>query len=247
MEMNGLMHAGVHFPFHKDATTWREQATEVFLQEIAIQFHPDGHQVELSASYHGVCFHNYMRAVQALHQGGYTVDPRLEQCLQDQLKPLRALAHHDQRGKCFDFQDSQQAYVGNYLKRCPESWLIEGDQWFIDGSGPTPSTLHHYLPNAGYAIMRSGYGPDALSVAFDGGPYGDGHQHEDKLGIQIYARGKDIIGEAGKVDYHDTPERRYSLTTLGHSTAIVDGMGQNRGKTYWDNRDAITGDRRYAT
>lgn len=235
MEMNGLMHAGVQVPFHKQSTRWRQQATEVLLEEIGTQFHPDGHQVELSASYHGVCFHNYMRAVKALHEGGYSVDPRLEQCLKDQLKPLRALARHNGRGKCFDFQDSQQAYLGHYLKQCPESWYEDGDQWFIDGSGKPPQTLHHYLANAGYAIMRSGYGDDELSVAFDGGPYGDGHQHEDKLSVQIYAHSKDLIGEAGKVDYNDSPERRYSLTTLAHSTALVDGLGQNRGKTYRDN------------
>ena len=35
------------------------------------------------------------------------------------------------------------------------------------------------------------------------------------------------LGEAGKVNYADSPQRRYSVGTLAHSTAIVDGLGQN--------------------
>ena len=103
-----------------------------------------------------------------------------------------------------------------------------GDDWLIDGSGQPPPWRHSVLPYAGYVVLRSGWDPDALCLAFDGGPFGASHQHEDKLSIQLSAHGTELIGEAGTVDYADSPQRRYCLSTLAHSTAMVDGHGQSR-------------------
>ncbi len=236
MEMNGLCHAGVQIAMHKDAALWRQQAQDALVAETATQFHDDGMQVELSASYHVVCFNNYMRAVDILRIGQHEIDARLEQCIRNMLIPCRALARAN--GYMFDFQDSHAMNLKNLLKQVPAEWLEESDHWFLNGEGTTPPQ-HHVLKNAGYVILRSGYNNDDVCVAFDGGPYGDAHQHEDKLSIQIHACGQDLIGEAGIVDYSDTPERRYSLTTLAHSTAIVDGLGQNRRLHYADNKPAL--------
>lgn len=239
MEMNGLMHASAQVHMHKNAALWRQQATDVLIEETKKQFHPDGMQRELSTSYHLVCFHNYMRAIKILHQTGNAVDPRLEQCLKDMLKPLRALAAAD--GALFNFQDSNAKNIQGALSQCPDAWLTDGDRWFLQEEGDPPAQLHHLLENSGYAVLRSGYGDDAIAVAFDGGPFGDGHQHEDKLSFQLRVGDQLLLGEGGMVDYNDTPERRFSLGTLAHNTAVIDGMEQNRRKTYWDNPWPIDG------
>lgn len=233
MEMNGLMHAGVQLPMHQDSALWRTQASDALLAEIGIQFHDDGIQRELSASYHAVCFFNYMQAIDVLQKGGYDVDLRLQACLRRMLNPCRALARPN--GILFDFQDSNALNIQKMLERVPADWYEDGDEWFLGKSTQVPQQLHHVLENAGYAILRSGYADEDVCIAFDAGPYGDSHQHEDKLSIQVHAYGRDLIGEAGIVDYSGSPERTYSLTTLAHSTAIVDGLMQHRKMQYLKN------------
>jgi hypothetical protein len=231
MEMNGLMHAGIQVWMHKDARKWRQQATDVLIAETREQFHPDGMQRELSTSYHIVCFSNYLWTVQILHHAGFEVDPRLEDCLKNTLKPLRALACGD--GYLFNFQDSKAGRIQSVLQRCPPEWLRDSDQWFLGDGDHPPEQTCHLLANSGYAVLRSGYQAGDTAVAFDGGPFGDGHQHEDKLSIQVYAGGTLLLGDAGIVDYNDSPERFYSLETFAHNTAVVDGWGQNRRTGYY--------------
>ena len=62
MEMNGLLTAGIMFPFFTDAPEWEKNARGVFIEQIHKQFLPDGMQDELSASYHGVSFDQYLRS-----------------------------------------------------------------------------------------------------------------------------------------------------------------------------------------
>jgi len=226
MELNGMTHAGVQINIHQDAAKWRELSTNEFIRQVDVQFHPDGFQWELSTSYHAVCLHNYHRTVKALRLGGWDVPLKLEELLKTMLKPFRALARPN--GNCFNFQDSHNCKMNNILKDFPESWYDQGDRFFLSGSGKPPKTKCHIMENAGYAVLRSGYAQNDTVIAFDGGPLGAAHQHEDKLSIQICSGDDTLIGEAGLVDYADTPERRYSKTTLGHSTALVDGLGQNR-------------------
>ena len=81
-------------------------------------------------------------------------------------------------------------------------------------------------------MLRSGWSLKSTAIAIDVGPYGEGHQHEDKLSIQVWSHGKDLIGEAGLVDYAKSTKREYSLGTLAHSSAIIDGQQQNRARQF---------------
>jgi hypothetical protein len=226
MEMNGLVHAGVALPFHRDAARWRRDAIDALVESVHNQVHPDGMQFELSASYHLVCISNYRRAAEALKACGHTVPESLTNAIALMHEPLRQLARPD--GTCWNFQDSHAIKLGNQLRLLPENHRGANDGWFIDGSGNPPVERHSLLKYAGYGVLRSGWEKHALNLAFDGGPFGAAHQHEDKLSFQLMAHGTDLIGEAGIVDYADSPQRRYSSTTLAHSTALVDGAGQNR-------------------
>jgi hypothetical protein len=82
------------------------------------------------------------------------------------------------------------------------------------------------LPHAGWHVMRSGWETDACYLFFDGGPFGTGHQHEDKLSIIVHAFGKMVLPEAGRYSYDDSPWRRYVLSTRAHNTVMVDGLDQ---------------------
>ena len=62
----------------------------------------------------------------------------------------------------------------------------------------------------------------------DAGPFGFGHQHEDKLSIVVHAYGKQQIADPGNYDYDASPWRRYTINTPAHNTVMVDGLGQCR-------------------
>jgi hypothetical protein len=235
MEMAGLLSAGVCLPFHRDAAQWRGNALEVMRDEAARQFHADGHQVELSANYHMVVVHQYEIARKLLHESGQAIPDWLDPLLVRIHEPMRAMARPDHF--VFGFQDTTPIHLSNVLRSLPESLRSENDAWFIDRRGTPPAHRHDLLPCAGYVVLRSGRGERDLAVVMDGGPYGVAHQHEDKLSIQLIAHGTELIGEAGLVDYADSPQRSYSLATRAHSTALVDGFDQNRGSTY--NKDEV--------
>jgi hypothetical protein len=79
--------------------------------------------------------------------------------------------------------------------------------------------------------MRSGWDADALYLFFDGGPFGYGHQHEDKLNLVVHAYGKTHVEDAGNYPYDSSQWRRYVISTRAHNTVMADGMEQNqRGK-----------------
>ena len=70
--------------------------------------------------------------------------------------------------------------------------------------------------------------PDAVWALFDGGPFGYGHQHEDKLNLLLHAYGRLLLTEGGNYAYDASEMRRYVLSTRAHNTIRVDGYDQNR-------------------
>ena len=79
--------------------------------------------------------------------------------------------------------------------------------------------------------MRSGWDEQALYLAIDAGPYGAGHQHEDKLQLSVHAFGRSHILDPGRFTYAGGPWRSYFTATRSHSTMLVNGRGQNRHRT----------------
>ena len=76
--------------------------------------------------------------------------------------------------------------------------------------------------------MRSSWEADAVFALLDSGPFGYGHQHEDKLTFVLYAYGRQLILDPGNYSYDRSKWRRYVLGTHGHNTVMVDGEGQHR-------------------
>ena len=59
MELNGLLHVSMLFPFLSEARLWRESALAEFKAQLAEQVYPDGFQFELSPGYHSVIPNDY--------------------------------------------------------------------------------------------------------------------------------------------------------------------------------------------
>jgi hypothetical protein len=103
-------------------------------------------------------------------------------------------------------------------------------RWYATGGkeGRAPAELSHAFPYAGYYVMRSGWDPDARWLWFDGGPFGYGHQHEDKLEIVVAAYGKTFLVDPGNYTYERSKWRSYFIDSPSHNVVLVDGQPQRR-------------------
>src|SRR5262249_13342959 len=94
--------------------------------------------------------------------------------------------------------------------------------------GAPPAFKSLFLPYSGWAVMRTGWETDALYMHVDTGPFGEAHQHEDKLSIILHAYGSRLIFDAGSYAYDASELRHYVTSARGHNVIHVDGMEQIR-------------------
>ena len=81
-------------------------------------------------------------------------------------------------------------------------------------------------------ISRSGFDREAHWSFFDVGPWGSGHQHNDKLHLSIAAFGRDFLVDAGRFAYTGMVAekfRGYARGSQGHNVVLIDGKGQAPG------------------
>jgi len=228
MECNGLAHIGCMFPEFTEAEQWREVAYGRLLMELDRQVYPDGAQKELSTGYHQVSLRNFMQATEPALRNGFEVP-------EEYLSKLKRMYEYDLHamipgGYLPPLNDAGLTRVGHYLREAHETW---GDPQFLWGAtggaeGEPVDFTSIFLPWAGQAVMRSGWEADDLYLMFEVGPFGIGHQHEDKLGLFLWGWGKPLLTEAGTYSYDHSKWRRFVLSTEAHNTVMVDGLPQHR-------------------
>jgi len=94
-----------------------------------------------------------------------------------------------------------------------------------------------FFPYAGQLTMRSGYEPNAHWAFFDIGPWGTGHQHNDKLHVSVYAFGSDLLVDGGRFAYRGAMAdkfRKYATGSHSHNVILIDGKGQADGPRLTD-------------
>jgi hypothetical protein len=236
MEGNGLFHVGVLFPEFKAAPSWRDTAAGWIHAELQNQVLPDGIQIELSSSYHHVSLRNFLAV--------YTIARLNEVALPGNfLQRLERMYDFDVYGampsrQLPPVQDGGLVDVRGPLEEAATLFPTRQDfRWYATGgaAGAPPAATSHAFPYAGYYVMRSGWEPDARWLWFDGGPYGYGHQHEDKLQIIVAAYGKTFLVDPGNFTYERSRWRSYFVDSASHNVVLVDGRPQRRGGQPRDN------------
>ena len=229
MEMNGLYHVGVLLPFVKEAKDWRDFAAARLLAELDTQVYPDGAQIELTPGYHNVALHSFLGPVDAAAAYGYSLPQgymaKLERMFAYDLWVMRPDRDAPR------WNDSWHVDVLGTLSKGFSLFPARRDfQWVTTTGqeGTPPDHTSHFFPYAGQVVMRSGWEREALFLGFEAGPFGYGHQHEDKLGLVIFAYGKDLLVEGGSYAYDASKWRRYVLSSAAHNIVLVDGQGQTR-------------------
>jgi hypothetical protein len=228
-EANGLYHVGALFPEFKDAKLWRETALGRLYRELDVQVYPDGAQIELAPAYHGVALRSFLGPVKLVSRTGFEVPGDY---LAKMEKMFAYFLYSMQPDRTMPpLNDSRAGSVMSYLEKGAELFPKRADfLWAAtDGrEGELPDHTSHLFPYAGQFILRSGWNRHALWLCMDGGPFGFGHQHEDKLTVILTAFGCPLLVEGGTYAYDASDWRRYVRSSRAHNVVLVDGLEQNR-------------------
>jgi hypothetical protein len=246
MEMSGLYGAGALFPEFKEAADWRSFAANHLAEEARTQFLPDGGHDELSTEYQNVALGNILKIPEIARwtgrtaelPAGYTVP--LEKAFEYEVSlmaPDRFMPKYN---------NGLPQYLPTIFKMAVENFPARTDfNWVAsDGAeGKQPAFISAFLNRAGEAAMRSGWSRTDNYLGFRLGPIGMGHQHQDKLGVVVWAYGRSLIFNTGGGNYERSKWRTWATSTFGHNCVIIDGMPQNRPTTSsdpWHDPDLIS-------
>ena len=233
MELSGLATVAAAWPEYKDSPAWLAYAKETMSKSLTEQVYPDGVQTELTSSYHKVALDNFSLFLRTCRQINEPLPPEYNSMLEKMWNYLALTMRPDG----FGLLNNDADLVNNREQVLKAASDYHRPDWqYIATNGKTgkkpesgPSVI---FPWAGQLIMRSGFDHDAQWAFFDIGPWGTGHQHNDKLHISISAFGRDLLVDAGRFAYKGELAdkfRGYATGSYGHNLILVDGKGQAAG------------------
>lgn len=234
MELSGVARAAVCWPEFAGSDRWFEYARDVLTAELDDQVYPDGAQDELTAMYHMVALRNFESFRETARNG----DRELPDAFLDTLESMWNYLAYSVRpdGAIPLNNDADRNDIRDALRRAAERY-DRPDWLYVLTNGRTgdrpddpPSRWFEW---AGQLVSRSGWSEDAHWSFFDIGPWGTGHQHNDKLHLSISAGGRDLLVDAGRFAYTGELAERfrgeYARHSRGHNVVLIDGAGQRPG------------------
>ncbi len=231
MEMNGAYTFATLFPEFKDSAATRIEAARILAEALRRQILPDGMHDELSPDYHSVtydCGSGMLTLAQQYNRvNELPADfaPLLERASEAYLAMATPRLTQPRTNDSYTMDTRILLRTASRLfpQRADFRWAASGR-----AEGKAPESASRFLPYAGFAVMRSGWDPDAAYLCFDVGPLGTNHQHQDKLNIQLYQGNEELLFDDGGGQYEISAMRKYGISAADHNTVLVDGEGQNR-------------------
>ncbi len=230
MEISALATVATNFPEYKKSQEWLSYAADVISESMKGQVYLDGVQTELTAHYHNVAMRNFVLFKEICDRANYKLPDFFDETIQQMYSYIahavrpdgnRILNNDGDRGS--DIPLILQG-AKKYNRPDWEYMATNGKRGVKPKDGPS-----YFYPWAGQLISRSGYDQEAHWSFFDVGPWGSGHQHNDKLHLSISAFGRDLLVDAGRFAYTGEVAqkfRKYARGTQGHNSVLIDGKGQ---------------------
>lgn len=233
MEISGLATVASSWPEFKESKAWMDYAIQTMVASMKDQVYPDGVQTELTSHYHHTALSNFRLFADLCQKSNISLPEYYIKTLEDMSGYLAITMRPDGYGLLNNDadQDNNRDFVLGTAKKYNRS-----DWEYIASngkSGSKPSTGPSYVfPYAGQLISRSGFDQDAQWSFFDIGPWGSGHQHNDKLHLSVFAYGRDLLVDGGRFAYRGEVAdkfRKYATGSASHNVILVDGNGQAAG------------------
>lgn len=230
MEISALATVATNWPEFKKSDQWLNYSIETISESMKGQVYPDGVQTELTSHYHNVAMANFVLFKEICDRAGAklpdffnTTIEKMYSYIAHVVRPdgHRILNNDGDRGS-----DVELILKGAEAYNKPE-WKYAATNG-AQGVKPEGEPSVFY-PWAGHLVSRNGYDKDAHWSFFDVGPWGSGHQHNDKLHISISAYGRDLLVDAGRFAYTGEVAKKfrpYAKGTQGHNSVLFNGNGQ---------------------
>ncbi|MBJ2176063.1 alginate lyase family protein [Aureibaculum sp. A20] len=233
MELSALAEVGAKFPEFKKSDEWLNYAIKQMTQSIKSQVYLDGVQNELSAHYHYVAWNNFEEFKTTCELAGKKLPKVFTQTLEKMIDYTAKSMRPDGFGPLNN--DSDLDYNRDVILK--KAKIYGRPDWeFIATNGekgiaPEGGSSFFY-PWAGQMISRSNYNINAHWSFFDVGPWGAGHEHNDKLHLSVSAYGTDLLVDSGRFAYTGEVAKKfraYAIGSEGHNTVVIDHFGQSAG------------------
>jgi uncharacterized heparinase superfamily protein len=260
-EALGLFYVSTLFPEFRDAERWGEVAVRTLVAESDAQVCRDGVHFEQSTCYQRYSVDTYLHFLLLAERNGIVVPEQVHDRVRQMMEFLLAVRQSDgtipaigddDGGSLLPLTDrpaadgrGRFAVAAALFRRRDLLWAGEGlapeVAWLMgpdaveafDSLGAAAPTRDpsQVFPSGGYAVMRSGWEPDAHQAIVDIGPIGcpvsGGHGHADLLSLQCSIFGEPCLVDAGTYSYTGESQwRDFFRSTAAHSTVIVDGVSQ---------------------
>jgi len=227
MQMFALANGAIAWPEYKDADTWLNYATQTLMPEMERQIYLDGPQKELASHYHGASLSAFQSYADLFERSGHDVPVEWRDGLECMWNYWAYSMRPDGHGVLnndsnLDYNRPRVLNAASQYDRPDWKYIASNG---AEGERPDglPSVI---FPWAGQLISRSAWDADAHWSFFDIGPWGIGHQHNDKLHLSVSAYGRDILVDAGRLYYKRDKWRNFIQSTAAHNTLLIDGRVQ---------------------
>ena len=233
MEMNGVYTFACTFPQFPESAGMRRESADILSRAIAAQVLPDGLHDELSPDYHLVFYTCASAMYELAKRTGFAHElpesflKTLELGAEGPLKMTTPGFVQPRFNDCYTIRTKRVLETASRIFPHRRDFLWAATEG-RSGEPPPGETASCYLPYAGFAVMRSGWDREAAFLAFDVGPLGANHWHQDKLSFTLWKGDEELVFDDGGGQYENSDFRRYGLSGADHNTLLVDGLAQNR-------------------
>lgn len=233
MEISGLATVASSWPELKESKAWMDYSIATMVASMKDQIYPDGVQTELTSSYHFVALSNFKLFADICRKNNVPLPEYYTKTLEDMYNYLALTMRPDGFGLLnndADLMNNRKRLLdaaSEYKRKDWEYIVSNGKSGTKPNSGPS-----YFFPYAGQLISRSGFDTDAQYSFFDIGPWGSGHQHNDKLHLSVFAYDRDLLVDGGRFAYRGEVAnkfRKYATGSASHNLILVDGKGQADG------------------
>ena len=249
LENHGLLLASLALPESDLVRTYTQEALRRLALEIQIQVYDDGVQWEQSPMYHNEVAHDYLDVVLLCKRLHLSIDPIINEKTHQMCLAAKAWQKPDGTEPCMGDSDridqrdiiSKGAFLFNdgKLKASAYPHLDFDCVWDL---GYAAIAAYDRIPSENESIRLSlleqsgnAFVKDKdFYLRFHCGTLGAGHGHSDKLHIDLYARGEDILVDAGRYTYVPKAERYEFKDSTAHNTTTVDKKNFTICKDSWE-------------
>ena len=252
MENHGLFTAALLMPQHELTARMIAESLNRLNIQLQRQVYPDGVHWEQSMMYHNEVVQDFLEVKILAEKNGI---PLPEGYVEKVERMLDFCAEHRKPdGIQMSMGDSDDIDIRDIISKA--AWSYNKPEWKYAGypefeydcvfdlgaeaaeeydkMEAVPSTRNNVIfPESGHIFWHSDATPDQTWLHFYNGVHGGGHAHEDKLHVDLFYRGEDIVRDSGRFTYVDKPERYEFKGPKAHNVIELDDTPSILCKRAW--------------